>query len=372
MDKQSDRGVSRRDLLKKAALGALALSAGPTIFIPRRAQAYEPAGKVHPYISPLRVVGARDAAMVNGTSANTPWAVRDPMVVTEKVGENIDRLAMALAQESGAADAWKKVFIKPAGKAWGDVVVAIKSNQIAQQRSRSAVMSKLCHVLTDQMGVKPSNIFIYDGKHGASMPGNVWKGLPEGVNVAGTWGGIGQQTTVQTALGQVRTACLGHLVEGDVDILVNVALCKGHEAPFGGFTMCMKNHFGTFNPGPGHNPRMGGANYILGINRSSEVLGRLDPSTGGVVFPRTQLCVVDALWASRGGPGGLPSDQLNTLLMGTFAPAVDYVGALRLRRDLMHWRVNEQVTAQIPRQYGFTDADLPNGGQIIDALAPKA
>jgi hypothetical protein len=368
MSNQMDKGVSRRDLLKKAALGALALSAGPTILIPRRARAYEPAGKVHPYISPLRVVGARDPGMVNGTSVGTGWDVHDPMVAAEKVSENMDRMAMALAQEGSAADAWKKIFLKPAGKGWGDVVVAVKSNQIAQQRSRSAVMSKLCHVLTDQMGVKPANIVIYDAKHGGSMQGNVWKGLPEGVNLAGTWGGINLQTTVQTAMGPIRTECVGHLVKGEVDILVNVGLCKGHNAEFGGFTMCMKNHFGTFNPGPGHDGRTGGANYILGINRTPEVLGQLDPATGNVLFPRTQLNVVDALWGSQSGPGGLPSAQMNALLMGTFAPAVDYVGALRLRRDLMHWRVNEQVTAEIAKECGFTDAELPNGGQIIDAL----
>jgi hypothetical protein len=279
---------------------------------------------------------------------------------------------MALAQEGTAADAWKKIFLKPAGKGWGDVIVAVKSNQIAQQRARSAVMSKVCHVLTDQMGVKASNVYIYDATHGDSMPGNVWKGLPEGVNLVGKWGGANLQTTVQTTNGQVRTECLGHLVKGEVDILVNVGLCKGHDSQFGGFTLCMKNHFGTFNPSPGHRPDVGGANYVFGINRMPEVLGQLDPATGKVLFPRTQLCVLDALWASKGGPGGLPSDQPNVLMMGTFAPAMDYIGALRLRRDMMHWRVNEQVTARIPVEFGFAEADLPNGGQIIDALAAKA
>jgi hypothetical protein len=369
MSDRTDKPVSRRDLLKRAALGALALSAGPTILVPRRALAYEPGATVHPYVNHLRVVGVRDASMVNGTSVNTVWTVRDPMVVAEKVSENMDRMAMALAEEGSAADAWKKIFLKPTGKSWPDVVVAIKTNQIALQRSRSAVMGKLCRVLSGQIGVKPSNIFIYDGKDGASMSGNVWKGMPEGVNVAGAWGGIDRQTTVQTPRGPVTTQCLGHLVTGEVDILVNVGLCKGHGRQFGGFTMCMKNHLGTFDPGPGHSRRTGGANYVLGINRAPELLGELDPATGKVLFPRTQLCVVDALWASESGPSGLPSHQPNALLMGAFAPAVDYVGALRLRRDMMGWRVNKQVIAYIPKVFGFSDADLANGGQIIDALS---
>jgi len=369
MGRLAGNGVSRRRFLQKAAVGALALSAGPTIFIPRRAEAYAPGGKVHPYISPLRVVGVRHPGMVNGTSVNTGWEVRDPMVVTEAVHQNLDRMAMALAQESSAADAWKKIIVKPPGKSWSDVVVAIKSNQIAQQRTRSAVMSKVCHVLTDQLGVKPSNIYIYDAKHGDSMRATPWKGLPEGVNRAAQWGGIRLQTTVKTAKGPVSTACLEPLGKGEVDILINTALCKGHGSQFGGFTMCMKNHFGTFDPRPGHDGNVGGANYLVGINRSKEIMGEIDPATGNVLFPRAQLNILDALWASKGGPGGLPSDQPNALIMGTTAATVDYVAALRLRQETMGWRVNPQVLAQIREGFGFTDADLPNGGQIIDALS---
>ena len=372
MDEPTGNGVSRRDLLKRAALGALALSVAPTIFIPRREQVYAAAEEVHPNISPLRVVGVRDAGMVKGTSTNTGWDVHDPLVVAEAVNDNVDRMAMALAQEKSAADAWKKILLKPAAKSWGDVVVAIKTNQIAEQRTRSAVMAKVCHVLTDQMGVKGANIFIYDACHGDSMKGNPWKGLPQGVTMAGKWGGSNLDTSVTGPNGPVRTQCLDHLVKGEVDMLINIALCKGHSAEFGGFTMCMKNHFGTFNPGPGHARGSGGANYVIAINRAPEVLGRLDPISGKVLFPRNQLCIVDGLWIEQAGPGGLPSNQANMLLMGTFAPAMDYVGALRVRRDMMGWRVNEQVLAQVSKEFGFSDADLPNKGEIIDALAASA
>ena len=372
MDEPTGNGVSRRDLLKRAALGALAIGAVPTIFIPRRAQAYGPAEEVHPNINPLRVVGAQDAGMVNGTDPRSGWDVHDPMVVPDAVNQNMDRMAMALAEEKDAADAWKKIFLKPAGKGWGDVIVAIKTNQIAEQRTRSAVMAKVCHVLTDQMGVKAANVYIYDACHGDSMKGNPWKGLPDGVNTVGTWGSYNTPTSVVTPRGTLRARCLDHLAKGEVDILVNIALCKGHMAEFGNFTMCMKNHFGTFDPRHGHAANTGGANYVIGINRTPEILGKLDPATGKVLFPRNQLCVVDGLWMEQFGPGGLPSHQPNMLMMGTFAPAVDYLGALRVRKEMMGWRVNEQVLAQISQEFGFKDADLPNKGQIIDALAKSA
>jgi hypothetical protein len=44
------------------------------------------------------------------------------------------------------------------------------------------------------------------------------------------------------------------LVDGNIDILVNVAACKSHNGTgghynYGSCTLCMKNHFGTFTDG---------------------------------------------------------------------------------------------------------------------------
>ncbi len=369
----SRKRISRRGFLKTAAAGALAASAVPHIFVPRHVEAYEPGTRLHPNIDRLRVVGVRDPKMVDGQSVNTGWAVRDPMVASDVVSDNVDRMAMALAEQRDAASAWKGIFVKPAGKSWSDVTVAIKTNQIAQQRTRSAVMGKVCRVLTDQVGVKTQNIHIYDACHGGSMPGNPWKGLPEGVHMESKWGGYNAEVTVPEPYfdGSRTSVCLDHVVAGDVDILVNIALCKGHNAQFGGFTMAMKHHFGTFNPRLSHQEG-GGADYLIGINKTPQILGEMDPATGEVLFPRQQLVIIDALWASEGGPGGLPSAQPNALLMGTFNPVVDYVAATRLRRDTMGWRINEQVLQRFQSEFGWAADELPNGGQIIDALGYAA
>jgi len=370
--RRTDRhAISRRHFLKATAAGALALSAGPTIFIPRRVEAYQPGGKIHPYINPLRVVGARDPRMTTGQNPLAAWPEQERLVATEVVHENMDKMAMALAQEKSVADAWGKIFVKPPNKAWSDAVIAVKINHIAQQRTRSAVLSKLCHVFTDVLGARASNIYAYDACNGRNMAQrNPYAGLPEGTNLAGQWGGSDVSTAVPApyAGGQKQSQCLGHLVKGEVDVLVDLALCKGHGPEWGRFTMCMKNHFGTFVPGPGHGPG-GGADYLIAINKTPEILGAMDPATGNVLYPRQQLCLVDALWASDPGPSGPTDSQPNALLMGVCAPVVDYVGAMRFRKEMMGWTVQERVAERFLTEFGFSAAELDNGGRIVDALS---
>ncbi|MHC4592080.1 MAG: DUF362 domain-containing protein [Planctomycetota bacterium] len=378
MKRKREGSMSRRKFLKATTAGALVLTAAPAIIISRRVEAYRPGGTIHPKMDPLRVVGLTDPGMTTELRESASWRQQEELVSADAVYDNMDRLAMALAEESATRDAWRKIFVKPPGKSWSDVLVGIKTNQLGVQRTRAPVMRKVCRVLTDVIGVKGSNIHIYDACTGGDGPGggsirgeNHFRDLPDGVHLADRWGGY---RAFRTAVpepylgGTRRCGCLAHLVADRVDILVNLALCKGSTPPFGGFTMCMKNHFGTFDPIPSHRDG-GNADYLIAINKTPEILGRMEPSTGNVLFPRQQLCIVDALWASERGPNGLPSSQPNTLLMGTFAPAVDYLAATRLRRDRMGWAVNGEVVSRLLADFGYGPTDLPNGGQIIDAMA---
>jgi hypothetical protein len=141
-------------------------------------------------------------------------------------------------------------------------------------------------------------------------------------------------------------------------------MCKGHSSKFGGFTMTMKNHFGTFDPSPGH--RSGALDYLIAINQTPEVLGPMDPRTGKILYPRQQLCIVDALWASEGGPGGYSRSQPNFLAMGVLSPVVDYVVATQFRGVRMGWQPNLEVTRRMLAEFGFNENDLPAGGKIIE------
>jgi hypothetical protein len=152
-----------------------------------------------------------------------------------------------------------------------------------------------------------------------------------------------------------------------VDILVNIAQCKGHARRFGGFTMTMKNHLGTFEPKHAHG--WGSSDYLFAVNKTPEILGSMSSDSGRVLFPRQQLCLIDALWASKGGPDGDASCQPNRLFMGVFSPVLDYVVASRFRHEVMKWEVDMGVLPRFLEEYGFRKEDLPDGGNLIDALA---
>ena len=191
-------------------------------------------------------------------------------------------------------------------------------------------------------------------------------GLPEGCRIAGRWGGSSKLTPVPAPWrnGRSESECLKYLVDGSVDILINIAMCKGHSSKFGGFTMTMKNHFGTFSPSPGH--ERGSLDYLLAINQTPEILGPMDKRTGRVLYPRQQLCIVDALWASKGGPGGNPSHQSNFIAMGVLSPVVDYQMATRFRGERMGWKPNMKATRRFLAEFGYSESDLPYGGKIIE------
>ncbi|MFC1828121.1 DUF362 domain-containing protein [Thermodesulfobacteriota bacterium] len=358
--------ISRRRFIQKAVIAGAGIAGFPMVFIPKSHAAWARQTNVHPNVDNLRVVSITDNAMTRGVNPNADWSRQNELVDSDVVWDNMDKLAGNLTGERTAAEAWQAIFIKPPRKSWSDTVVAIKTNNIAQQHTRSAVMAKICHTLTGTLGVKPGNIHIYDACHGASMARDTpFAGLPEGCRIEDRWGGSRTYTSIPEPWQgrDGRSQCLKHLVNGSVDILVNISMCKGHSSRFGGFTMTMKNHFGTFSPGPGHSN--GSQEYLLAINQTPEILGAMDRGTGKVLYPRQQLCIVDALWSSRGGPGGNPTHQTNFLAMGVMSPIVDYQVATKFRGERMGWQPNVEMTRRMLTEFGYSESDLPEGGKLI-------
>ncbi|MCF7854405.1 MAG: DUF362 domain-containing protein [Candidatus Pacebacteria bacterium] len=355
---------SRREFIKTGVVAGVGLSF-PSIWIKGAYGALEPGHRIHPAIDERLVVGVTDAGMVEGHNPVTTWAQQEAMVKKDVVWANMDKLACRLSGERAAQKAWRTIFVKPPKKAASDIVVAIKTNNIAQQHTRSPVIAKVCHVLVNDLGVKAENIYIYDACHGGNLERSTpFSGLPEGVHIANKWGGFSQETAVPEPWTGGTSSCLKHLVDNTVDILVNVAMCKGHGGSFGRFTMTMKNHFGTFAPRPGHSKD--GLEYLIALNRTPEILGPIDPKTGAVTFPRQQLCIVDALWASDRGPGGNPSHQPNFLAMGALSPVVDYQVGTQFRQKKMGWNVNVKAAERFLTDFGYTPADLPHGGELVE------
>jgi hypothetical protein len=305
--------------------------------------------------------------MTSSIEPSASWALQNKLVNSEAVWENMDKLACSLADVREPKEAWEAIFVKPPRKSWSDTVVAIKTNHISQQHTRSAVMAKICHTLTDTMGVKPGNIHIYDADDGGRMERDTpFAGLPEGCRIEGSWGGINTTTRVHAPWKDSggESECLKHLVDGSVDILINMAMCKGHSNRFGRFTMTMKNHFGTFNPRPGH--RRGSQDYLIAINQTPEILGPMDRRTGKVLYPRQQLSLVDALWASKDGPHGRPSAQPNFIAMGVMSPVVDFQVATKFRDERMGWKPNMTMARRMLTDFGYSEQDLPEGGRLIE------
>lgn len=359
--------ISRRKFIKGGLLIGGAATAWPVLIIRKSRAAWARKTAVHPHVDDLRVVGLWDPEMTQAHNPAIPWTRQNELVATDIVWENMDKLACGLAEIRNPRHAWRSIFVKPPRKSWSDTVVAIKTNHISRQHTRSAVMAKVCHSLTDEIGVKPQNIHIYDACHGSDIRRSTpFAGLPYGCRIEDTWGGSTRETAVPRPWknGKGTSKCLKHLVDGSVDILINIAMCKGHSLRFGGFSMSMKNHFGTFSPGPGH--QRGGQDYLMAINQTPEILGPMDPGTGQVIYPRQQLCIVDALWASKGGPGGNPSHQPNFIAMGVFSPIVDYVVATGFRGKRMGWKPNMEATHRMLTEFGYTERDLPAGGDILE------
>jgi len=359
---------TRRKFIQTTSLGAAGLALGGIVQSAGRAYGYVPRDEINPNISNLRVVFVHDHAMTTVSGPVSGWSNQNVATNDAVVAANMDKMACALAQRADIAEAWQTIFMKPPAKQWSEVVVAIKTNNIADQHTRNAVMEKMCEVLVNHVGVVGTNIHIYDATHGGNMMTTTpWYGLPPGVQIERTWGGHNTWVSLPLPYG-ASSQCVASIATGMVDILINIALCKGHNWGFGNFTMCLKNHYGTFtpscDPGVGGNP----TDYLLSINKSEAILGPMDPGSGRIITARQQLCFIDALWGSQGGPNGEPTDQPNRFFMGTFGPVVDYQVATKFRRDTRGWSINESVVARFLSEFGYAPSDIPDNEAMIDAM----
>jgi hypothetical protein len=402
MEKKQTLG--RRDFLKKTAIGAAGLTAGMSLLKPAKAQGAWTNGMViNPNISNLRVVCMFDAKMVTNPNLSS-YSLSGFAGATDAavIATDMDLMAMSLAQKSTAATAWSTIFQKPAAKTWAQVMVAIKVNGCNHKNlPRVAVVGKICNVLNG-MGVPGANIIVYDGGNSASGGScNDMGDYAPYFTAAGTGGkypaitsvngqglgGVSSAPVPNNPSGGSTQACPAYLANGTIDILVNIAVNKGHRTPAhndgnnqgntGGVTLCLKNHFGTFLAGQNHglsSPTTG--DNAVYLNMANAIIGGTPP--------RQQLCIVDSLWADNSNnPDGNPTGVVNRLVMGTFAGAVDYLTSIKIKQDIMTTAMkitNTMDLAQIAKfltLFGYTTADVADtwvpitpGTVLTDPSAP--
>jgi hypothetical protein len=357
----------RRDFLKLTAAGATGLALARS----NRAYAAWPSSgtlELNPAIPNMRVVACVDTAMVKSVPANMTFETQNAAIDYARVQANMDAMAMTLAQKSTAEEAWKTIF--RSSRDWASTVVAIKANAgEPKNAARLAVLQKLSNLFTG-WGVKPENFIVYDG-HTAKPDLPSFMGASfsttDKSKVLGVVGGptgssldlLGGWKDAKLVDGTTRR-CAAKLVDGTVDILIDIANNKGHSM-FGKVTLCMKNHYGTWEPDTSHTDLN---NLIFKMNKS-------DPIIGGTP-PRQQLCIVDSLFCNKVNITGTPELMPCYLVMGTFAPAVDYLTVRKIREGVSNLNHDSAVIDSYVTSFGYKTSDpqwivVPPGGATADA-----
>ncbi|MBN1758763.1 MAG: DUF362 domain-containing protein [Chitinispirillaceae bacterium] len=344
------RTIFRRNFIAAAgACGAVTLAAPVSYGADKTAAPFDGRKQVNPAIDNLTVVCGVNPAMITGTPSGWSMEEQNGIVDREQVEKTLNAMAMSLTKTATTDAAWQTVFRKPVHKEWSAAKAAIKVNCIAENHPRLAVVNKICIELLKR-GVKAENIIIYDGIHNAASfySAYVGKSLPGGVLVSRKFDLLGGTSKTFIPEPDKRKAtCAKALAENTIDLLVDIAVNKGHSQSFGGTTLTMKNHAGTFDPKPLHTG--GGMDYLIAFNKSDAIRG--------TTAARQQLCIIDSLWGARKGPGGPPDKRLDRLIMGTLSPVVDYQTAKNIREPLLgstHKNIERFIT-----EFGYRPDELP-------------
>ena len=364
----------RRDFLKITTAGAAGLALIRST--PARA-AWPSSGKmeINPDISNMRVVACVDTAMMKGQPKSMDFGPQNDAVNTAQLQADMDAMAMALAQKGTADEAWKTIFRIDSSKDWPSAVIAVKVNGgFAKNTAHLAILQKLSNLFIG-WGVTPQNFIVYDG-HTMGTTGifKSYFSTTDKSKVLGVVGGttgssedlLGGWADAKLVDGTTRR-CAANIANGKVDILINIANNKGHAygTVLGNVTLCMKNHYGTWEPDSTHTDL---ANLIFKMNKS-------DPIIGGTP-PRQQLCIVDSLFCCNADIATGPDSMPCYLVMGTFAPAVDYQTVKKIREAVSNIKTDDTKIEPYLTSFGYTTSDPqwilvpPAGAATSDAGPP--
>jgi uncharacterized protein (DUF362 family) len=278
--------LTRRELLKRAAVGGLAAAAAKVGIEPGSAQAAgEPAKS--------KIVIAKDASVLDKEN-NIKQAVVEKM------------LGKAIAKQQGtktAKEAWQKLF-KP-----GDIV-GIKVNCLFKNGASTHPEVTFAVVEGLKMaGVKPENIIIWDRSSKDLRMSSYTinkEGGPQVVADDGDWGREVKNGSINGKISKILDK---------ITALVNVPILKDHG--MAGVTVAMKNHYGSIhNPGDYHGNHCDP--YLADLNAIPEIKDK------------TRLVVVDAIRPVADGGPGLRSPECAwnyySLIVGTDFVATDKIG----------------------------------------------
>jgi hypothetical protein len=349
--------INRRSFLKSGIAGAAGISlAGPSInkVLGKTTQglAWTDKMPINPNIDNMRVICMHDEDMA-GTFSREDFQSMDAAVDEQKVRDNMDGMARYLTEKTDTDEAWRTIF--RSGKEWADTKVMIKLNCVADNMfARSAVVKKITDVLIG-FGVKPANIVHFDGQGAFLNKYASIVSLTDETKIRGvassSYDDMGGRANV-TIPGINGGYGPADLVNGVTDIIVNIAVNKGHDSNFnvGKTTLCLKNHFGTFLENNGWAMHLHSTTGLINCNKVAEIVGG-DPV-------RQQLCIIDTLWAINRNVTGGVTDKPDRLIMGTFAGAVDYCCVKKIREEIMGVTNHEaNVIPKFLTEFGYSEED---------------
>lgn len=358
--------MNRRSFIKSTAEGVagatLAGSAIKSVIAKPMANDFAWTDKmpINPDIDNMRVICMHDPNMT-GTPTGGTFAAQNKVVDDQRVRDNLDKMAMHLTGKATPDEAWKTIF--RSSKAWKDTKVIIKLNCVANNMlARVSVIKKITDVLID-FGVQPANIVMFDGQGQYRGPNGTYKSsvsLTDNTKIraklSDSYSDLGGSAAVKIPEINNSGYAPGDLVKGNTDIIVNIAVNKGHASPtfnVGMTTLCLKNHFGTFLNASSNGTAMHlhSTKGLININKIPEIVG------GNPI--RQQLCIVDSLWAMKSGPtGSVDGGKLDRLVMGTFAGSVDYCCVKEIREKLMNVTNHQKdVIPQFLTAFGYKETD---------------
>jgi len=342
----------RRDFLRLTAAGATGLALGRARFAHA---AWPTSGKleINPAISNMRVVACVDPKMVKSVPTTMAFDTQNAAVDWARAQANMDAMAMALAQKSTADEAWKTIF--RSGKAWADTVVAVKVNSgEPKNTARLAVLQKLSNILTGY-GVQPKNFIVYDGNTKQPTAPTIFSSYFSTTDPSKVLGVVGGPSGASDDLlggwkdaplfGGGTRRCAAKIADGTVDILIDIANNKGHTM-FGKVTLCMKNHYGTWEPDTTHTDLN---NLLFNMNKSDAIIGG-NPA-------RQQLCFVDSMFCNKADIRGTPELMPCYFIMGTFAPAVDYLTVKKVREEVSGLSHDSATVNSYLTSWGYATSD---------------
>jgi hypothetical protein len=369
---------SRRNFLKSSAAATAGLAiVGPGI---KKAAAADIPTKtinisqtpINTSIHNLRVAYITDATMKNGnhwgrfedfnSTTNATSGVNYTVVKT-----NLDKLACALANKiypDHVDAAWRTIFKIPSTKTWATAKAAIKVNGFAGAHPAVPIVAKVCEVLIG-LGMPVANITLMEaGPYGGFM--GAGKQIPNGVKTLDT-----RATVIAFPAPDTQKFTVANAI-ADADIVMSIAFNKGHDG-WGwasGVTMSQKNHYWTFN-------NFGHTNFpmLAKANSCDFLLGNIPAA-----YPaKQQLCIVDNLFLGNNGSWAgdiTDGNSVNTISMGVFAGALDYVSTMKIRA----WKLgpgtatdgtggwNQSIVNQFLTAYGY---NLTTDGATLMAAKTK-